>query len=86
MNIIQLALQILSNLTELFNRESAADEKIKDTSVKNSKNLKKAVLYARQIFDGKGKFQGLDVLLEGKLDEKDYETYVELRRKFNKYS
>lgn len=86
--IIQLALQILNNISSMLNRETSADEKIKDDSVKNSRDLRKAVVYARQIFDGKKKFRkrfkGLDVLLKGKLDEEDYETYLKLREKFNK--
>lgn len=92
MSWIQAILNILSNLSEAFNRESSADEKIKDSSVKSSRNLKKAIYYAKQIFDGKKglskrkKFEGLDVLLKGKLDEKDYNTYLDLRLKFNKYS
>lgn len=86
MGVIRLILQILANLAAFFNRESSADEKIKDSSVKSSKNFKKAILYARQIFDGKKNFQGLDVLLKSKLEEKDYEIYLELRKKFNKYS
>lgn len=90
--LIQLALKILGNLAEAFNREASSDEKIKDSSVKSSRNLKKAVYYARQIFDGKKglskkrKFEGLDVLLKDKLEENDYKTYLELRLKFNKYS
>jgi hypothetical protein len=86
MGIIRLILNILSNLSEMTNRETSSDEKIKDSSFKNTKNQKKALFYARQIFDGKGKFQGLDVLLKGKLLDKDYSTYIELRHKFNKYS
>lgn len=85
-NIIQLALKILSNLTEMFDRETSADEKVKDYSLKSGKDLKKAVYYARIIFDGKRKFAGLDVLLKDKLSKNDYEEYLKLRRKFNKYS
>ena len=84
--IIQYALQLLNNISEIFNRESFSYEKIKDNFIKSSKDLKKAIFYANQIFDGKRKFEGLDVLLKGKLEEKDYETYLRLRQKFNKYS
>lgn len=86
MGIIRLALEIIANITSFFDRESAADEKIKDTAVKTSKNTKRAIACARQIFDGSKGFKGLDILLKDKLEEKDYEMYLKLRRRFNKYS
>ena len=86
MNFLDLILQILRNCTEMLNRETSSDEKIKDSSVKTSKDYKKAVFYAKQIFDGKRKFVGLDILLKDKLEPKDYEMYVRLRRSFNKFS
>lgn len=84
--MLDLVLQILKNLIEILNRESNSDEKIKKNSIKTAKDYKKAVFYARQIFDGRRNFEGLDMLLKDKLEEKDYETYIKLRKKFNSYS
>lgn len=86
MDILSLILQILKNGTEFLNRETNSDEKIKDNSVKTVKDYKKAVFFARQIFDGKRKFAGLDVLLKDKLSPEDYKMYKKLRESFNKFS
>lgn len=84
--MISLILEIIKNIVEFWNRESASDEKMKKISVKSTRSLKKAVFYARQIFDGKGDYKGLDLLLQGKLDKQDYEMYLKLRKKFNRCS
>ena len=84
--MIQAILQIVKELLTMLNRESSSDEKIKDSSIKNVKNYKKAVFFARQIFDGNKKFKGLDVMLEHSLSKEDYEQYLTLRKKFNRFS
>ena len=86
MDILSLIIQILKNGTEFLNRETNSDEKIKDSSVKTVKDYMKAVFFARQIFDGKRKFAGLDVLLKDKLSPEDYKMYKKLRESFNKFS
>ena len=48
--------------------------------------IRKAVIYARRIFDGYKNFSGIDVIAEKVLDEKQYKYYLEYREKFNKYS
>lgn len=84
--MISAILEIIKNVTEFLNRETAADEKTKKTAVQLSKERKKAIFFARQIFDGNKNFEGLDTLLSDKLESKDYEEYLKLRKKFNKYS
>lgn len=84
--IIQLVLQIVKELSELINRESASEEKLKDTSVSDFRKSKKAIKYARIMFDGNRKFKGLDLIAKDSLEEKDYKYYLKLRKLFNKYS
>lgn len=84
--MITAILEIVKNITDFLNRETAADEKTKKTAVQLSKERKKAIFFARQIFDGYKDFVGLDTLLLDKLEEKDYNEYLKLRKKFNKYS
>lgn len=84
--LITAAIEILQNISEMLNRETSADEKIKDTAVKSSRNHKKAILYARMIFDGCKHFEGIDMAVKEVLDDKQYKKYLRLREKFNKYS
>jgi hypothetical protein len=84
--MIDSILSIVKSFMDMLNRESSSDEKIKDHSIKLTKDEKKAINYAKQIFDGNEKFKGLDVILPDKLDAKEYKYYIDLRHKFNKYS
>lgn len=83
--MLSIFLMILNNITEFFNREANSDEKIKDDSVKRSRDLRKAIKIARLIFDGNKKFIGLDVLAKEKFSEVEYKEYTVLKRRFNKY-
>lgn len=83
--ILQLCLKILNQIAEMFNRETSSDEKIKDDSVKSTRDLKKAIKTARLIFDGTNKFQGLDVLAKEKFSAEEYKEYFKLKKKFNRY-
>lgn len=85
-SIINIALQIIEHISDFINREAQSDEKIKDTSIKSHRDYKKAMRYARQIFDGTRRFRGLDLLLETALSPDDYKEYLKLRQKFNKFS
>ena len=92
MTWISTLLEILKNLTTCLNRETSAEENLKDEAIKLSKNHTKAVKIARKIFDGttskiknKVQFEGLDSLLPKVLDEENLSHYRKLRAEFNKY-
>ncbi len=84
--MIGIILKIVNSFMELLNRETDSDEKIKDDSVRTCRDAKKALKIARLIFDGTGKFAGLDVLAKEKFSESDYKKYTALKKRFNKYS
>lgn len=84
--LIAAALQILKNISEILNRETSADEKIKDESIKSTRNQKRAIVCARRIFDGNRKFEGIDAVASRVLDDRQLKIYLNLREKFNKYS
>jgi hypothetical protein len=83
---ITLALQTLKNFSDMANRETSADEQVKDGAVHNSKDSKKAEAAARKIFDGDNKFPGVDVLAKTLFDEKTYKEYLKRKAEYNKYS